>query len=403
MKKTAYGNPILLKENQTELINKVEFKDELSIQNLVFDYPKCIPVSDIDEAYNPIISVCKELNTPVGPLDIFMITPNGDIAIVETKLWRNPESRRKVIAQILDYANELSNWTYEDLQREINRKLKRKGNTLYEIIKEKNPNSLINEADFVDNVSRNLNRGKFLLIIIGDGIKEGAMNIANFLSSSAHLNFIFGMVELTLYQIDKKTKIVLPRTIVKTNEVQKFNIELPEGLMITNTINQNINVKSNKTKIKPELVKRREFFRKFWDEFLLEFDLDDPGQALPKPSITQNLFLYMDNNKSTWISAYFAQSTNRVGVYFRGGNNNSGKEIMTFLYKQFGKDIENELGDNVIWHWKKEILEGFSVRLSIDDVYSNENRENIKDFFKVWINNFVNVLRPRMKEINKYT
>jgi hypothetical protein len=47
-----------------------------------------------------------------------MITPNGDIAIIETKLWRNPDARRKVIAQILDYANELSKWTYEDMQRE---------------------------------------------------------------------------------------------------------------------------------------------------------------------------------------------------------------------------------------------------------------------------------------------
>ena len=27
MKKTAYGNPILLKENRSELINKIEFKD----------------------------------------------------------------------------------------------------------------------------------------------------------------------------------------------------------------------------------------------------------------------------------------------------------------------------------------------------------------------------------------
>ena len=403
MKKTAYGNPVLLKNNQSKLINRIEFKDELSIQNLVFDYPDSIPVSDIDEAYNPLISVCKELNTPVGPLDIFMITPNGDIAIIETKLWRNPEARRKVVAQILDYANELSNWTYEDLQREINRKLKRKGNTLYQIVKENTPNFLINEANFVDNVSRNLSRGKFLLVIIGDGIKEGAMNIANFLSSAGHLSFIFGMVELTVYEIDENTKIVLPKTIVKTSEIQKFNIELPDGLIITNTNSQNTKENMKSAKIRPELEKRREFFKKFWNEFIAELDLDDPGQALPKPSITQNLFLYMDNHKLTWISAYFSQSTNRVGVYFRTGNNNSGKEIMNFLYSRFGEDIEKELGDKIIWHWKNELLEGFSIRMSINDVYASENREKIKDFFKIWINKFVNVIRPRIKKIDKNT
>ncbi len=34
--------------------------------------------------------------------------------LVEAKLWRNPEARRKVIGQILDYAKELSRWNYED-------------------------------------------------------------------------------------------------------------------------------------------------------------------------------------------------------------------------------------------------------------------------------------------------
>jgi len=402
MKKTAYGTPILLTEKKAKPINRIEFKDELSIQNLVFDFPSCIPVSDIDEAYNPLIPVCKELNTPVGPLDIFMITPNGDISIIETKLWRNPESRRKVIAQILDYANELSNWSYEDLQREINRKLNRKGNTLYEIIKENTNELLINEADFVDNVSRNLSRGKFLLIIIGDGIKEGAMNIANYLSSSAHLNFMFGMIELTLFQIDEKTRVVIPRTIVKTKEIQKFNIELPDGLVITNSIVENSNIKTKKSD-NPELEKRREFFRKFWNEFIVELDLDDPGQPLPKNSITQNLFLYMDNNKSSWISAYFSQSTNRVGVYFRGANNKLGIAIMDYLYKRFNEDIRKELGEEVIWHWDKDLVQGFSVKMRIEDVYSVENRERIKDFFKNWINKFVNALRPRMKEINKNT
>ena len=65
-----------------------------------------------------------DLNTPVGLLDILMVTPNGKLVIIETKLWRNPEARRKVIAQILDYAKELSRWNYEDLQRELNRRLK---------------------------------------------------------------------------------------------------------------------------------------------------------------------------------------------------------------------------------------------------------------------------------------
>ena len=53
---------------------------------------------------NPDISdslpVVRELPTPAGPLDILYINPKGFLSLVETKLWRNPEARRSVVAQI---------------------------------------------------------------------------------------------------------------------------------------------------------------------------------------------------------------------------------------------------------------------------------------------------------------
>ena len=234
MKQTAYGSPIIIQNDEEFLLERSESLDEASIQNLVFKFPSCIPISEIDESYNPCISVCTELNTPAGPLDIFMVTPNGELVIVETKLWRNPEARRVVIAQILDYAKELSKWSYEDLQREVNRRLKTSGNKLYDIAKNSDPNHLLNESDFVDGVSRNLRRGKCLLLVIGDGIREGAAGIAEFLVSSGHLNFIFAMIELAIYNSEKIGQILVPRVMVKTIELQKITIDIPAGLVLTN-------------------------------------------------------------------------------------------------------------------------------------------------------------------------
>jgi hypothetical protein len=34
--------------------------------------------------------------------------------VVETKLWRNPEAHRSVVAQIIDYAKDLSKMSFED-------------------------------------------------------------------------------------------------------------------------------------------------------------------------------------------------------------------------------------------------------------------------------------------------
>lgn len=397
MKKSAYGKPLLISPTGNESIHKVEFSNELEIQDLVFNHPEVLPVSDIDESFNPLISICKELRTNAGYLDILMITPNGDLCIVEAKLWRNPEARRKVIGQILDYANELSKWNYEDLQREVNRNLGLKGNSLYELARQNNPQETLSEADFVDSVSRNLVRGKFLLLILGDGIREGAAGIADFLMNSAHLNFTFGMVELAVYELNQQQKIVIPRTITKTVDIQKIKFDFPVGVMPMAPSEQNVSENKEETNNK-ELDKRREFFKDFWMEFVAEMDLDDPGQMLPKPTQMQNIYIYPGAQKYAWISAYFAQSQQRVGVYFRCQNDQNGLELAQWLL-QYKEEIAAELGsDGIIDFSENNLIGGFAVRLPILDVYSSEHRETIKAFFHKWINVFVNVIRPKIKE-----
>ena len=113
MRKSAYGTPLVIKDGGDPIVlDKIEISDgsynEKFIQELVFDHPSCLPVSEIDRAYEDLVPICMELNTPAGPLDALYVTPTGRIVILEAKLWRNPEARRKVVAQILDYAKEFS-------------------------------------------------------------------------------------------------------------------------------------------------------------------------------------------------------------------------------------------------------------------------------------------------------
>lgn len=397
MKKSAYGKPLLINQSDEIIsLDKIDPIDELAIQDLIFNHPECLPISDIDESYNPSIPVCKELNTPVGALDILFITPNGDLTIVETKLWRNPEARRVVVAQILDYAKELSNWSYEDLQREINRKLKKKGNTLYDIVREYDDSQLLSESDFIDSVSRNLFLGRFLLLIAGDGIREGAGAITEFLSSAGHLNFAFAMIELNLYKADNLGVLVMPKTIVKTTEISKISIEIPPGLKISQSDVFESNNRHTSTILSEEKNKERLFYRKFWLELISELAFDDPGQPLPAPANAQNLYVYPGNTRKAWISAYFMKSQKRVGVYFRVQNDQDGHEIFDGL-NEYLDDMKTEFGDEVIWNW--EYSGDISIRYYCEDIFADENRDKLKEFFKTWLNLFVNVLRPRMKRI----
>lgn len=57
-----------------------------------------------------------------------------------------------------------------------------------------------NEAQFVDEVQQSLEQGRFLLLILGDGIREGAAAIADFIGSVGSLEFTFGLVE---YGVDQ--------------------------------------------------------------------------------------------------------------------------------------------------------------------------------------------------------
>lgn len=59
----------------------------------------------------------RELGTKAGRVDVLMLTASGVPTLVEVKLTRNSQSRREVLAQILDYISELTNYSYYELDK----------------------------------------------------------------------------------------------------------------------------------------------------------------------------------------------------------------------------------------------------------------------------------------------
>ena len=78
--------------------------DETSLRDLLFQFPRSLPVSAIDAAYSDPVPICRELRTPAGPIDAVYINELGRLVLAEFKLWRNPQARREVIGQLLDIA-----------------------------------------------------------------------------------------------------------------------------------------------------------------------------------------------------------------------------------------------------------------------------------------------------------
>jgi len=213
---THYGDTILIgslsKNSPATKLSRISFMqgsegqkyDEIWLQDLIMRYPGLLPVAQMEPVFEDMVPVCRELPLKAGYVDNVFVTPNGDIAIVECKLWRNPEARRKVIAQIVDYASELSTLSYQAFESAVLRaQLTRQSTsvekrTLFHMV---SAGEERDEAAFHDAVTRTLRRGRILLIIVGDGIREGLGSMAEFLQKHAGLHFRLCLVELALFKL----------------------------------------------------------------------------------------------------------------------------------------------------------------------------------------------------------
>ena len=70
------------------------------LQELLYKHPSILPVDYLDESYLPLVSIGRE----IASIDNLFVSQSGLLTVVETKLWRNPEAHRTVVAQILEYA-----------------------------------------------------------------------------------------------------------------------------------------------------------------------------------------------------------------------------------------------------------------------------------------------------------
>ena len=87
------------------------------LQELIHRHPDILPVAEIEPVFYPLVPIGREVPVTAGYIDNLFISAQGYPVIVETKLWRNPEARRNVLAQLIDYAASISDWTYEKLDQ----------------------------------------------------------------------------------------------------------------------------------------------------------------------------------------------------------------------------------------------------------------------------------------------
>lgn len=259
------SKPILVNKDKTgQTLDPIDPEKKLFteswLQELIQKHPQILPVDEIEQVFWPLIPIGREIKTDTGFIDNLLISKAGYPVLVETKLWRNSEAKREVIAQAIDYAGELSKWSFEKFNNVV-RKSTSKG--VIELIQETFepvPEELPSEED----IAKNLRLGRFLILIVSDHIRNSLSSLLEYTNRYHHLATNVGLVELLCYEMPNDTGeiMVVPSIVAKTKIIERSIIEV---ILEPNQPHQ-INIQQSE---KSEEIKRTSNFlseEAFWEE-----------------------------------------------------------------------------------------------------------------------------------------
>lgn len=389
------GPIIVSPESSVQRLQRVELQatgiyDEKWLQQLIFANADLLPFYEIDADYTGAIPVCMELATKSGRVDCIYVTPSGRLVIAETKLYRNPQSRREVIGQILDYAKDLMNWSYDELDTKVC--AINGGLSLFELVKADGHEVL--EASFIDTVQRNLSKGRFLLLVVGDGIREGAFEIKDFLNTYASMEFSFAMVEVQIFHMPGEQLLVNPQVMRKTEiterrviSINQVSSEVTEKLESTNEQNESTTNKGSGQSYE------------YWSALLDYLELDDTSVRLPTPSTKGHLWFELPPRAhNSWITTYRSKP-NEVGVFVRFRNDALGQYLFEYLYARRESLMPLLPEDSEFVPEKLKI----SLPVITLDWQNEESWKEAFDFYQLRLNQIYPIVKPLLLQaLNAY-
>jgi hypothetical protein len=204
---------------------------ESELQRILGSHPQLLPIAQFDPLFGPPVCIGREIATGAGPLDLLYVSPSGYLTLVETKLWKSPEARRQVVAQIIDYTRQIVRWDYGKLEAAFvgyAAQARIEQRSLASFVAEQADENL-DEAAFIDAVGRCLRHGRLLLLIVGDGIRENVEEMTAYLQDAPNLQFTLGLVEIGCYGLDEGSNastLLVPRVVMRTAEVARAIVQI---------------------------------------------------------------------------------------------------------------------------------------------------------------------------------
>ena len=333
------GTPYFISETNSFQLERIPLNEkhfqENWLQKIIHKNPQILPIDDIESGFAPLISLGREISTSVGYIDNLYISPNGYLTIVETKLWKNPEAKREVVGQIIDYAKELTNWNFTKLNDGVKNSSQLYNNNSKGIIELINDFEKIEENEeykIIDNIERNLKRGRFLLLIVGDGIRESVEEMVDFLSNTPQIQFTLGLVELQFYKNPnvEGELIAIPNLITRTREITRAIVK------IENSTNGNVTIETDfiEEKVKPITVRTTITEDDFFEQLQQNTDYESAEFAKHILATVKERGYFVEWRQGAFVAKIFDQ-------------NGSGSKITLFVTDRKGLFYLMQSGDQL--------------------------------------------------------
>lgn len=186
------------------------FEREDHLQEYIYQNPDCIPLYEIKEDIRLLI-LAREFPTASGPIDAVGIDGDGELYLVETKLYKNPD-KRLVVAQVLDYGASL--WAAggnfdqfvstieEEVSKTFGVGLNQKLKEFFGIDSDEEVSALR------ENLRTNLNKGNFKFVVLMDKLHSQLRDLIVFINANSRFD-IFA-VEIEYYK-HEDYEIVIPK------------------------------------------------------------------------------------------------------------------------------------------------------------------------------------------------
>ena len=360
-------------------------RNEAWLRDMLQARPELVPIAELDPTYGPLVPLCTELQTTAGRIDNVFIDPRGRLTLIECKLWGNSEARRKVVAQLLDYAKAVRQLSAGDLEARVAARAGA-GTTLHELVRRRHPD--VRESEFYDGVSRSLRDGRVQLLIAGDGIHEDVAGIRDLINQNAAAAFSFGLFQVELYQGPGGALLLQPRVVAQTRLIERTVIVLQDagGLRL-----ESVDATEDATEDDPSVARKiHEAAADWWT----------PVLAAPLQNRDQQPFRYYwpHNIRSqlpwigTWITAYRSSKNSEptIGV-FVGGREHPLAELLRALAPAWTEMRENLPAGTEFESGRKLQVTRPLASFGDDDAARRWLIESI--------NAFVNEIRPRASDL----